>query len=407
MPRPSAVVSFTPNDDDQPLLRTPPPAARATSAGQRRQMSSLVSRRTPRLYAVIGAPRRGRAAPPARPTHPRCSGSPTPATKESPTKNTRLSALAPRAHCAIGQDSARRESGGASQPVVPPARPLGITPRCASSSAGSGRRGSAGHREPAVDGAQRRSGDEVAVEQRAGAQPAGEVQLGQRAGQRDPGGQPDARLQRGRHHARQPGRLGHPQRPAHPAQRRALEHRDVGGAGDGHPQRVVGPADRLVGGDPDVDPAADRRELVDRGAGLLHVLQPAGGAVQRADGRDRRVDVPGPVGVDAHRAGRPQRVADRLDPREVVAERTLVVGDLDLHRAAARPGRRRRAPARGRRPARSRSPGPSRAPGRATPPSPARRPRRARLRPRRRRTRGTGRTRPTPPGPRRPCPRAR
>ena len=42
----------------------------------------------------------------------------------------------------------------------------------------------------------------------------------------------------------------HGQRPAHPAQRRALEHGHVRGPGDGHPQRVLGAPDRLVGRDP-------------------------------------------------------------------------------------------------------------------------------------------------------------
>ena len=62
-----------------------------------------------------------------------------------------------------------------------------------------------------------RFGDDIAAEQRARAEPAREVQLGQGAGQRQFPGQPHARLERRRHHARQPARLGDGQRTAHPA----------------------------------------------------------------------------------------------------------------------------------------------------------------------------------------------
>ena len=182
-------------------------------------------------------------------------------------------------------------------------------------------RGSAADRESAVDRPKpRRIGYQITVEQRQRVQPAREVQLRQRPGQRELGRQPDAGLQRGRHDTREPGRLGHPQRARHPAQRRALEHRDVRSTGDGDPQGVVGAADRLVRGDPHVHPPPDGRQLVDRAAGLLDVLQTARSPVERADGRDGRVDVPGPVGVDPHRTAGAQRVADRLHPGDVVGE---------------------------------------------------------------------------------------
>ncbi|MFM8601442.1 MAG: enolase C-terminal domain-like protein, partial [Actinomycetota bacterium] len=60
-------------------------------------------------------------------------------------------------------------------------------------------------------------------------------------------------------HARQPAGLGHPQRPAHPAESAGIQHRHVGGLG----QRTVRPVcgQRRVDGDRDVDPAAQRPPL--------------------------------------------------------------------------------------------------------------------------------------------------
>ena len=53
--------------------------------------------------------------------------------------------------------------------------------------------------------------------------------------------------------------------------------------------------------------------------------------------RDGGVDVPGAVGVHPDRAAGPERVADGLDPGQVVGQRSGVVGDLDLGGAAAGP----------------------------------------------------------------------
>ena len=50
---------------------------------------------------------------------------------------------------------------------------------------------------------------------------------------------------------------------------------------------------------------------------------------------DGGVDVPAAVGVDPHLAARPERVADGLDPRQVVGLGLAGLGDLDLGGAAA------------------------------------------------------------------------
>ncbi len=122
------------------------------------------------------------------------------------------------------------------------------------------------------------------VEQLHGGQAAGVRQLGQRRGQRDPGRDPDAGLQRRRDHHRQPDVLGDPQAGAHPAERLHLEHGDVGGLEVADPVGVGGPADRLVGGDRHVRRA---RRTTARSSTLAHrlldVLQAAGGAVEHGD----------------------------------------------------------------------------------------------------------------------------
>ena len=144
----------------------------------------------------------------------------------------------------------------------------------AATSASRSRSGPAGATGSAPSTGSSGVGGHVAGEQRDRGQPAGEGQLRQRGGQRHPGGDADRGLQRGGHHARQAVRLGHLQRGPHAAQRLHLQDDDVGRArGRATAQRVGRPADRLVGGDRDVDPAAQRGELVDGGAGLLDVLQ--------------------------------------------------------------------------------------------------------------------------------------
>ena len=80
-------VSLTPNEI---TIRGSSACARlgATSRASRVQILSEVSRRTPRLYVVRGSPRRWDSVA-IRPTQPRPVESPSPATKESPMKQTR------------------------------------------------------------------------------------------------------------------------------------------------------------------------------------------------------------------------------------------------------------------------------------------------------------------------------
>ena len=101
------------------------------------------------------------------------------------------------------------------------------------------------------------------------------------------------------------------------------------------PVRVGRPADRLVRGDRDVHGTTYGGQLLDARAGLLDVLQPARGAVQRPDRADRFVHVPAAVRVDPDLPVRTQRVADRLDPGDVVTEALAGLGDLDLGGGAA------------------------------------------------------------------------
>ena len=108
---------------------------------------------------------------------------------------------------------------------------------------------------------------------------------------------------------------------ATPAQRRDLEHDDVGGAGEGHPQRVLGLADALVGRDRHVDAGPgqgppERGEPVEVGARLLGVLEVV--RRQRRQRGDRLLDRPGAVGVDPHPARRAEHLADGGDAVDVV-----------------------------------------------------------------------------------------
>ena len=66
------------------------------------------------------------------------------------------------------------------------------------------------------------------------------------------------------------------------------------------------------GRDRHVRPPAQGGGVVHPGDGLLRVLQATGRAVERSQPGDRRVDVPGGVGVDADPAVRSERVAHRL-----------------------------------------------------------------------------------------------
>ena len=187
------------------------------------------------------------------------------------------------------------------------------------------------------------------------AEPARVRQLGQRGGQRDPGRQADGGLDRAGHDDRQPDPLGDLEGGAHPAERRHLEHGDVGGVERDDPVGVLGPPDRLVRGDRHRAPGPgqpdpQRGQVLDGRARLLDVLEVE--AVERPDGAFRRVEVPAAVRVDPEPAGGTERVAHRLAAGQVVGEGLAPLGDLDLGRAGSPRPRRSRAPARARPPAR-------------------------------------------------------
>ena len=130
----------------------------------------------------------------------------------------------------------------------------------------------------------------------------------------------------------------------HPAERLDLDDDDVGRVEAGDAQRVVGGPDRLVGGQRDADAAAHLAQLLERRAGLLDVLEAAGGRVEPRDGQHRGRDVPRGVRVDPDAAGRAERVADRGDAFDVGRQVLAGLGDLDLRGRAPAARRRGRAP---------------------------------------------------------------
>ncbi|CAB4714019.1 unannotated protein [freshwater metagenome] len=185
-----------------------------------------------------------------------------------------------------------------------------------------------------VDRQQRPPG-QVAGQQLHGGQAAGVGQLGQGGGEGQPSRDADRRLEGRGHDDRQPDVLGDAQTGPHAAERLHLQHRDVGSLQLPHPVGVGRAADRLVGGDRHCDGTPHGRELLDRGARLLDVLQTAGRPVEHRDRAAGGVDVPEPVDVDAHPTPRTERVAHRLQPGLVVGEALAGLGDLDLRGAAA------------------------------------------------------------------------
>ena len=235
------------------------------------------------------------------------------------------------------------------EPSLPEGSAVGLVARCRgerrSSTATVG--GPAGRRRPAPAARSTRS----SASRLTGVQPAGVRQLGQRGGQRHPGGA-------GR--SRSPGRWT--PRPAARSARRSRRQARTPPSGctlstamsaassSRDPVGVLGPADRLVGRD---RASADRRQpdaqlgqLLDRPARLLDVLEVEAGPARGS--RDAAVvHVPAAVGVDPDPPVRTERVADRLDPGQVVGERLAAVGDLDLGRRQPAAARRSRRPAPG------------------------------------------------------------
>ena len=169
----------------------------------------------------------------------------------------------------------------------------------------------AGHRHE-------RRGRDVAGEQRDRAQPAGVVERGQGSGERHPGRDADARVERRRHHRGQPTGLDDRERGPHPTERRHLDDDDVGGLEVAHAQRVLGLADGLVRGDQHVDAVARQRhpqvaQLLHRRARLLGVLEVVGG-----------------------RGGRAPASASSTDHAPLASTRTLRRGPITSRTAATR-----------------------------------------------------------------------
>ena len=174
-------------------------------------------------------------------------------------------------------------------------------------------------RRPAGTGGPTRS----AVEQLRGGEAARVGQLGERGRERDPGREPDGRLEGRRDDDGQPDPLRELQARAHAAEGLDLEHDDVRGVRAGDRERVLGAADRLVGGDRHVRAAAQRREVVDAGHRLLRVLEPAGGPVERdAAGRPPSSTSQAALASTRIAPAGPERVADRLQAGDLVGDAT-------------------------------------------------------------------------------------
>ena len=154
---------------------------------------------------------------------------------------------------------------------------------------------------------------------------------GSAAASATPGGEPDRRLQRRRDDDRQPDVLGDPQAGPHPAERLHLEHRDVGRLEVAHPVGVGRPPDRLVGGDRDVDAAGAPRPAPRPSAHGCSTYSSPPAARSSAGSRATASSTSqAAVGVDPDPAARAERVAHRLEPGLVVGEGWPWLGDLDL-----------------------------------------------------------------------------
>ena len=152
---------------------------------------------------------------------------------------------------------------------------------------------------------------DVARERAEGRQTARVRQLRERGGERDARRDADRRLHHRAHDRGHARRLGDRERGAHAAERLLLEHDHVGGVERAQPAGVVERADALVGRDRHVDPTTDPRQVVERRDRLLDVLEVV--AREARDHRDRGVDVPRAVGVDAQRHT-PAPTASRTAP---------------------------------------------------------------------------------------------
>ena len=184
-------------------------------------------------------------------------------------------------------------------------------------------------RQEAADGQDGGDGD-VGGQQAHRAQAAGVLQDGQGGGQPEPGADADAGVQGGADDGGQVELLRQDQGAAHPAERGGLEHDDVGGLQPPHGEGVGGQVHGLVGGDGHVDATAQDGEIGHARAGLLGVLQAAGGPVHEGQGVQGGLQVPGAAEVDAHAPERPQGGAHGAQAPQVGVEGSRGGGDPDL-----------------------------------------------------------------------------
>ena len=122
---------------------------------------------------------------------------------------------------------------------------------------------------------------------------------------------------------------------ADPAQRLDLDHDDVGRARRPDPQRVLGLADRLIGRDRNVDKSTQRRELLQRGAGLFRVLERV--PAELAEHARRDGDVPAAVGVHPDPPAGPAASASRTAATRSTSSASACPGSATLTFAVRQP----------------------------------------------------------------------
>ena len=221
----------------------------------------------------------------------------------------------------------------ADEPVAPPLLPVGWrreVGECLRVGHGTSRRQQSARRAP------RRRRD-VALEEADRAEAARVVERRQRRGERHPGRDADARVERGRHDGGEAARLDDLERRATPPSGATLT--TTTSAAPSRATRIGSSALRIDSSAAmsDVDPVARQGgsqldELLDAGARLLGVLE----VVCREPPQRLRggLDVPPAVGVDPDARRRTHRGPDGGDPVDVVVERLAALGDLDLRRRA-------------------------------------------------------------------------
>ena len=145
--------------------------------------------------------------------------------------------------------------------------------------------------------------DDVLGEEQPRTEPARVGQCRQRRREPHARGEPDRRIEGGRHDGGQPEPFDERERSGDTAGRLDLHDRNVDGVAHERRVRMVA-ADRLVRGDPNTGARPHLGELVERRTRLLGVLEPACGLLERVEREDRLGHRPGRVRVDAHLSAR-------------------------------------------------------------------------------------------------------